>query len=309
MTSNTPDFAELAAANGIELDRGEALVNTSGADADWFSVAATDKSGRHWILQAPKRGDVLISSRYEAQVLAFVKGKTGVAVPDWKVHTDKLVAYPMLSGQPAAQSDPLMGDFIWRTPSNNGVFLNSLAIALVRLHDIEARDAAAAGLRVSNAAQVRQAIRTQMDDAKALSPVPEVLWKLWERWLYDDSFWPSTTGLINGDLYPQHLLVRSDNELVGIEDWADAEVGDIARDFTPVFSALGREAMEDLMLRYARAGGNGWPRMADHAEMYYWAGPLRYAAYAMRTGVLSDLMGVKAIMHRYASMLEDSGLS
>jgi hypothetical protein len=42
--------------------------------------------------------------------------------------------------------------------------------------------------------------------------------------------------------------------------------------------------------------------------MYYWAGPLNYAAYAMRTGDLSDLMGVKGVMSRYAGMLEDSGL-
>ena len=55
------------------------------------------------------------------------------------------------------------------------------------------------------------------------------------------------------------------------------------------------------------AGGTTWPRMADQAEMYYWASPVRFAAYAMRTGDLSHLMNVKNMVHRYASMLEDSG--
>ena len=48
-------------------------------------------------------------------------------------------------------------------------------------------------------------------------------------------------------------------------------------------------------------------RMADQAEMYYWASPVKFAAYAMRTGDLSHLMNVKNMVHRYASMLEDSG--
>ena len=308
MTSNTPDFAELAESHGIQLDREAPLQRADASDADYATVFAKDVSQQNWVLRVPRRGDVLNVARYEAGVLAFVRRKVGVAVPDWKIHTDKLIAYPMLPGLPAADVDPLMGDMLWRVPSDNGVFLNSLAIAMVRMHDISTQDAEAAGVRGNDAGQARHRIRTLMDDAKALAPVPEVLWKLWERWLYDDSFWPSSTGLINGDLYPQHMLLRKDFELVGLEDWADAEVGDIARDFAPVFSALGRDAMEDLMLRYARAGGNGWPRMADHAEMYYWAGPLNYAAYAMRTGDLSDLMAVKGVMSRYAGMLDDSGL-
>ena len=72
-------------------------------------------------------------------------------------------------------------------------------------------------------------------------------------------------------------------------------------------SSAGREAMEDLIARYERAGGQTWGRMADQAEMYYWASPIKFAAYAMRTGDVSHLMSVKNMVHRYASMLEDSG--
>ena len=65
--------------------------------------------------------------------------------------------------------------------------------------------------------------------------------------------------------------------------------------------------MEELVARYERAGGQTWGRMADQAEMYYWASPIKFAAYAMRTGDLSHLMNVKNMVHRYAGMLEDSG--
>jgi aminoglycoside phosphotransferase (APT) family kinase protein len=112
---------------------------------------------------------------------------------------------------------------------------------------------------------------------------------------------------VHGDLYHPNIFVDPDFKVVGIQDWADAGVTDVASDFALYFTTHGRDMMEDLILRYARAGGKAWPRMADQAEMYYWASPVRYASYAMKSGDLSHLMGVKGVMARYASMLQESG--
>jgi macrolide phosphotransferase len=304
-----PNFVELAAAHGIELDSSAgAVLRTGAADPDYFSALARDRSGQSWMLRAPRRGDLLKQARYEENVLKFVRLRLSIAVPDWKIHTDKLIAYPVLPGLPAAEVDPLNGDMIWRVPEDKppDAFLDSLASTMARLHSIGAEDASAAGIRAYSAAEARQLIKTRMDDTNVLSPVPENLWKLWLRWLYDDSFWPSDTGLVHGDLYQPNMLVDEQFKLIALEDWADAEVTDVATDFALYFSALGREAMEELILRYARAGGNAWPRMADQAEMYYWASPIRYATYAMKSGDLSHLMGVKGVLARYASMLRES---
>ena len=133
----------------------------------------------------------------------------------------------------------------------------------------------AAGIPALTAEQSRARVRQRMDDCNTLAPVPEKLWGLWQKWIDGDAFWPDFTTLINGDIYHPRLFVNADYRVVAIENWADAEIGDPASDFTLYFAAAGREAMEDLIARYERAGGQTWSRMADQAEMYYWASPVQ----------------------------------
>lgn len=308
MTS-APDFRQLAAAHGIELDKDESMLRLGGADAEYFAATARDVSGAYWVLRAPRRGDVQAQARTEKLVLDFVRGKVPAVIPDWQVYTDKLVAYRVLPGIPAAEIDPLMGELIWRLPQANvpATFAESLANIFVKLHDLDISAAAASGIPIVTAEEARKRMKVRMDDCNTLAPVPELLWGLWQKWIDGDSFWPDHVGLIHGDIYHPHLFVDADYRVVAIEDWSDAEVTDTALDFTLYFAAAGRDALEDLIRRYQFAGGTTWPRMADQAEMYYWASPVRFASYAMRTGDLSHLMNVKNMVHRYASMLEESG--
>lgn len=308
MTS-APDFRQLAAAHGIELDKDTSMLRTIGSDAEYFGATARDLSGAYWMLKAPRRGDVQAQARHEKHVLDHVRGKVPVVIPDWQVHTDKLIAYRVLPGIPAAEIDPLMGELIWRLPQASvpPTFADSLATAMAKLHALDIGAAAGAGIPVMTPEQVRARVRQRMDECNTLAPVPEKLWSLWQKWVDVDAFWPDMVALVNGDIYHPRLFVDADYRLVAIEDWADAEVGDIASDFTLYFAAAGRDALEDLIARYERAGGRTWGRMADQAEMYYWASPIKFAAYAMRTGDLSHLMNVKNMVHRYAGMLEDSG--
>ena len=308
MTS-APDFSQLAAAHGIELDRDVSMLRVGGADAEYFGAMARDAAGAYWMLRAPRRGDVQLAGRQEALVLGFVRGKIPVVLPDWQVHTDKLIAYRVLPGIPAAEIDPLMGELIWRLPQDRvpETFAESLASVMAKLHALDVGAAAAAGIPAVAADEVRQRMKLRMDECNTLAPVPEKLWGLWQKWIDGDAFWPGHVALVNGDIYHPHLFVDADYKLIGIDDWSGAEITDPAIDFSLYFASAGREALEDLLRRYARAGGRTWTRMADQAEMYYWASPVRFAAYAMKTGDLSHLMNVRNMVHRYAAMLEDSG--
>ena len=307
--SAAPDFRQLAADHGIELDSDTTMLRIGGADAEYFAATARDTSGAYWMLKAPRRGDVQLLGRQEKLVLDFVRGKVPVVLPDWQVHTDKLIAYRVLPGIPAAEIDPLMGELIWRLPQKSvpQTFAQSLATALVALHALDTGAAIEAGLPAVDASELRKRMKIRMDDCNTLAKVPEKLWGLWQKWIDGDAFWPDRVVVVNGDIYHPHLFVDADYKLVGIDDWSNAEVTDPASDFTLYFAAAGREALEDLIARYDAAGGETWARMADQAEMYYWASPVKFAAYAMRTGDLSHLMNVKNMVHRYASMLEDSG--
>src|SRR5690348_8426935 len=145
--SSAPDFKELAAAHGIELDKDSSMLRVGASDAEYFGAMARDAAGAYWMLRAPRRGDVQLAGRQEAAVLAFVRGKLPVVVPDWQVHTDKLIAYRVLPGIPAAEVDPLMGELIWRLPQNRtpSAFSETLGETLAKLHSLDVAAAAAAG--------------------------------------------------------------------------------------------------------------------------------------------------------------------
>jgi macrolide phosphotransferase len=307
--SAAPDFRQLAADHGIELDKDASMLRIGGAVAEYFAATARDAMGAYWMLRAPRRGDVQLLARQEKLVLDFVRGKVPVVLPDWQVHTDKLIAYRVLPGIPAAEIDPLMGELIWRLPQKSvpHTFAQSLAVAMATLHALDKGAAAEAGLPTVEASELRKRMKIRMDDCNTLAKVPEKLWRLWQKWIDGDAFWPDRVTVVNGDIYHPHLFVDADYKLVGIDDWSNAEVTDPASDFTLYFAAAGREALEDLIAEYEASGGETWARMADQAEMYYWASPVKFATYAMRTGDVSHLMNVKNMVHRYASMLEDSG--
>ena len=80
MTS-APDFRQLAAAHGIELDKDASMLRLNGGDAEYFSATAREVSGAYWVLRAPRRGDVQAQARTEKRVLDFVRGKVPVRDP------------------------------------------------------------------------------------------------------------------------------------------------------------------------------------------------------------------------------------
>lgn len=310
MTS-APDFRQLATAHGIALDKDASMLRVGAPGADYFDAMARDATGAHWVLRAPRRGDVQQAARVEADILAFVRGKLSVVVPDWQVHSSELIGYRVLPGVPAAEVDTLMGELIWRLPQSRTppAFTESLAEMLSQLHALDLSAAAAAGVPAVTAENIRSRMLLGMEECNTLAPAPDKLWRLWRRWVDCDDFWPSHLALINGDIYHPHLYVNTDYRLVGVDDWSRSEVNDPSIDFSLYFAAAGRQSMEDLIRQYGEKGGRTWPRMADQAEMYYWASPVRFAAYAMRSGDLGHLMNVKNMVHRYAAMLEDSGYS
>ena len=219
MTSQ-PDFKQLAAAHGIELDKDSSMLRAGGADAEYFGAMARDVSGAYWMLRAPRRGDVQLAGRQEAIVLSFVRGKLPVVVPDWQVHTDKLIAYRVLPGIPAAEVDPLMGELIWRLPQSRtpSAFAETLGETLAKLHALDVGAAAAAGIPVMRADELRSRIKLRMEECNTLAPVPEKLWGLWQKWVDGDAFWPGHVSLVNGDIYHPHLFVDADYRVVGIDE-------------------------------------------------------------------------------------------
>lgn len=303
MIRGKDDLLGAARNHGLVLERDGFELNESGTD--FIAGFGRDADGMHWVLRVPRRADVLTSAEYEARALELVRPHLPVAVPDWKVNEPQLIAYPRLPGVPAATIDPEVPGYVWvidpQAPSD--VFLGSLARTVAALHAIDPDEAVAAGLRQQSPSEARHAMSVQMDETRRVLRVSEKVWKRWQSWVGEDTFWPAHSTVIHGDLHPGHILVDGDQRVTGILDWTEAEVSDPAIDFTLTYATLGMDILKEILRRYERSGGTTWSRMADHVVERWLAFPVTTAMFAARTGEHSHLVWAQSMLDSHSAGL------
>jgi macrolide phosphotransferase len=286
----------LASQHGLSLQQQSISYNESGLD---FQVAfATDQSGIPWVLRMPRRADVEERASYEKRVLDLVSEHLPVAVPEWKVNTAQLIAYPMLPGTPAATIDTEVKQYRWHIDPANlpAAFDDSFSLTLVALHSIDPLKAAYSGIWVTQVDQVRIALQQKMEKVQQVIGVSQALWQKWEEWLGDDSYWPPHTTLVHGDLHAGHILVDANFRVSGLIDWTEAEVGDPAIDFVPYLATFGEVALDTLLVRYEQAGGKVWPRMKEHILQLQGAYAINIALFALQSGLEEYLQMAKVAL-------------
>ncbi|KYG05409.1 macrolide 2'-phosphotransferase [Sorangium sp. So ce542] len=253
---------------------------------DFLAVHARDEEGVPWIVRTPRRAAVVEAARVEARVLALVRGRLPVAVPDWRVHTDQVIAYPRLGDVPAITIDPEAG-VRWNrvdpaAPSE--AFIASVADALAALQRVDVAAIAAAGVPVKSIDDTRQLHARAMDETRAALSPPDALWARWQRWLANDAVWPRHLALVHGDLHPGHMLLDEGGRLTGILDWTEAHLGDPSVDFALLAGAFSKAAFDACVARFEAAGGATWPGFAAHAQERWAAWPAMAAKWGMDTG-------------------------
>lgn len=266
--------------NGLRLNAATAELDTSGAD--YLVAHATDAEGTAWVVRSPRRADVAAGASREQHVLELVRPRLPVAVPQWRVCTPRVIAYPRLSGDPAAVVDLSAGGYVWRFDEKAPppVFLHSFADAVAALHGIDPAAAREAGLPVRTPTEVRQEFAAKSTRARSVLHIPPAVQNRWNAWLEDDTYWPPRSVPVHGDLHPGHILVDGEHRVTGLLDWTEAHVGDSATDFALLYATLGRDALEVALARYQAAGGHVAPRMAEHVAETWSAYPLVLAAFA-----------------------------
>lgn len=246
-----------------------------------FAVAS---DGRRWVLRLPRRPDVLPRARAEARALALLGPRLPVAVPDWQVFDDALIAYPMLPGEPGLTFDPATHAVRWHFDPASPRYPETLGAVLAALHAIDPEALRGAGLPVRTVAEERAMRRDELARVAAGFEMPAARHRAWADWIAEDSFWPEATVPVHGDLYAGHALVDPEGGVLGLIDWTEARVGDPAVDLAGHVAAFGAEALPALIAAYAAAGGRTWPRMAEHCARLASLKPVEYAAYALATG-------------------------
>lgn len=268
-----------AAAHGLDIDVDSITVNEMGLD---FRVAiARDAAGDSWVLRLPRRPDVMDRAAVEGRLLRMVAPHLTIAVPDWRIHTADLIAYPLLPGEPGLTLTDEGGP-VWHADVSSVDYATTLGDFLVQLRAIDPTAAAATGIDVKTPTQVREAWSTDIDRVTAAFDVADHLTDRWEAWLEDDGYWPDHTVLTHGEVYPGHTLV-SDDSLTGVLDWTTAAVDDPSKDFVFHRVSASAEAFERTVERCIAGGGTVWPRFAEHCDEQFAASPVKYGLYALET--------------------------
>ena len=126
-----PHIIRLAAAHDLALDEASISVNELGLD---FRVAIAETlDGEAWVLRIPRRHDVIARAEIEARLLQAVAPHLSAAVPDWRIHTDELIAYPLLPGKPGLTLDGA-GAPVWHFDVASLTYAESLGDLLAELH-------------------------------------------------------------------------------------------------------------------------------------------------------------------------------
>ena len=282
----------LAARHSLSIDSCSIRLNTAGLD---FLVAfARDSDGIDWVLRIPRRADVADKASLEGKILALVRRHLPVAVPEWRVFSPELIAYPLLPGTPGLTMDPTTDEPIWHVDRSSALFARSFGEALAALHGIDHEEARSSGLLVLTPSEVRSRYLEDMTTVRSQIGVADELWNRWQSWLDDDSIWPGFSTVIHGDLYAAHVLIDENNRATGILDWTEAKVADPATDFMFHLMGFGEDGFDRLVDAYTAAGGRVWPRLKEHCEEMLSAFSVNYALYAMLTGNEEHLAAAKA---------------
>lgn len=144
--------------------------------ADFIAAHAVDVTGVAWILRMPRRAAAADRAAYEHRVLAFLSGRLPAAIPEWRIFTPEMIAYPRLPGNPAAVVDLDAGGYVWRFDHTQPppAFLETLGATLAALHAMNLEAARDAGLRVEAPGDARERwaeqIRSSRDVWTSLPP-------------------------------------------------------------------------------------------------------------------------------------------
>lgn len=91
----------------------------------------------------------------EGELLNLVAPRLDTAVPDWRINSPELIAYPALPGEPGLELSA-SGEPEWRVDVSTPEFSQSLGDFMSQLHSIDPDDAAATGIETHSLAEVRQ---------------------------------------------------------------------------------------------------------------------------------------------------------
>ena len=279
-TDLTEEIFELARRHGLSL-HGKLEVNEIGLD--FRVLKARDTQSVFWGLRVPRRQDAAERIEREARILSWLSSNLPFKIPDWRVASPELVAYPWMADDTAIDVDASTHAITWHVDRTSVTYAYTLGEALASLHGVSLTAAESTGLPNPTIDEVRRDLLRDLDIVTSSFDVQPKWRDRVRAWIDDDSTWPSCCKFIHGDLYAGHVLVNKDQQVTGMIDWSEAGIGDPGLDFVGHLQLFGDKGLSNLLKHYERCGGYVWPTLDRHTTERMAAGPLKYAMFALRS--------------------------
>lgn len=274
----TKDIRILALEHGLTITK-DIGINEMGID---FRVAfVREATGQNWVLRIPRRNDMIEQIQNESRILNLAKRNLSINVPEWKIVSERLIAYPLLKDSPVLTFDAVTHEVFWNIDRNSVTYVQSLAKSMAELHAVAAEDVKKSNLKIMTPDELRPEIANHIQLVKSEIGISETLESRYRRWLDNDLLWPEFTCFIHGDLYAGHILTSKEGKISGIIDWSTAHMGDPALDFSGHVSVFGEDSLKLLITEYAKQGGRIWDRLYEQSIERAAAAPLAYGAFAL----------------------------
>lgn len=258
------------------------IISTNELGLDFQTAIGESVDGKKWILRIPRRNNTFPQIQEEERCLNFLRSRVSFDIPDWKLTNPELIAYPLLVDKPALEINPLTQEYTWNINLSSPEYSLSLASILFELHDLT-QDAIDFGLPLMAPEKIRKDVLDEIHLVKTQLGLPSSLEKQWRAWIDEDTYWPTFSTLIHGDLYAGHTLVNSEEQITGILDWSEMKIGDSSIDFAGQYIGLGEVQLDKVLSAYEKSGGKTWPRMKEHIVQRALAAPLKFAVFALNT--------------------------
>jgi aminoglycoside phosphotransferase (APT) family kinase protein len=245
-----------------------------------------------WIVQLPRNERAAERLRVQMDVLPELTREVSaeIPVPELVSREPPAMGYRRIPGRPAGDDQG-----IW--PERLGRFL----------YDLHLTPPEFVGLRARSAEDVRGDARTEWARLREVG-APLLSGRelrraddLFSGYLDDDRNWRFSPCLAHNDLGPEHVLVSSNGDLVGVIDWEEVAVTDPVADFAWWLSSW-PEVGERALAAY---GGAPDDRFRDRARVAFARMPWHEAEYGLSGGgdtfVQSGLAGIRSRLALIAS--------
>jgi aminoglycoside 2''-phosphotransferase len=239
-----------------------------------------------WIFRFPKRADGELPLKREIALLSRVSAAVAIPVPEYRfiakpgpVFPYMFAGYPKLKGTPAIELPLSLREAMQ--------LARSMGSILSAVHSFSLSDAHELGLVQAESYLQSNAIEALAELAEIASVLKSELVDRCAAYL-KATVSPSAPAsrascLLHGDFSAEHILLSSDGQnIVGVIDWTDAEIGDPAFDFGYLWVWHGEPFVREVLRHYQ---GDIDPAFIDRACAYGVCSAVADCYYGIMAGI------------------------